>query len=258
MAIICDVILCSVMIFLLTFAWVNYCLHSIKLAVMLAVIVTVSSAYIITLILKKHFDVKNKKNVSKQNRESLKNFLKYNENNGQTFAPILTYYNFEVINVEYDSILAKKEHTCYFIFNFNGDNVTETQTVNYVIQAKRKGADKLYVMCNKVNGILTQTIKKQFDITFVDLENVYLLMEQADKLPPLTTKKQKRVFNPQYAFNKKRFKWYFGGCVYLLVTSIISPLKIYNIIWASIMFVLSCYSLLNTKYNVKPTAVTLD
>ena len=273
MAKVLDNILCSIMVFLLTFAWTVYCLKNLQLALILATIVTLAASYIIYTLLKR---AETKRETKKQRKKTLENFamyLQFNSDNSALFMQLFCYYKFISTIIDFDNIIISKaeetDHHCttraktdkrtFVAICFQAEYVTLAQIQSAIVTAKRQNCQNIMIFGNKINSSLLTLANAQIPTKFVDTANAYELFEHAEKLPQMpncTTPKQH--FIPQFAFNKKRFLWYFFGAIYNLVLSFFSYFKLYLLVWATVMFCLAVYSVANKRYNQPPTNVKLE
>ncbi|MCM1289377.1 MAG: hypothetical protein NC132_01815 [Corallococcus sp.] len=259
MARILDNILCTILIFLLTFAWATFCLKNAALALALAAIVSLCGSYVTYVLLKK---LENRKSVKKQKKKQLNDFaiyLQFNCDNSELFMKMFNYYNFITEKVNFDNIIATKSERCYVAICFENDAVKLPQLRNAIICAKRNGCVKLLVFGVKADTGALTIANGQFPTKFVDLENAFALFEHSETLPTVPqAKATKQHILPQYAFNKKRFGWYFSGAVFLFLTSFISYFKLYSLLWATALAGVALYCLFNKRYNKIPTDVKLE
>lgn len=252
--------LCSVMIFALSFLWVYYCVKSVAWALTLGLILAFCSAYLIARIQNKVGQVKA---VKQQNKKVVANFydyLKYNENNAELFAELYRYYHYDVDIVDYDSFIAVKDNSRYYVATlYAKDSLNASDIATAIVQAKRAKTDKLRVYVGKADAVISKTAKQRFDVEFVDVNNAYELLSQADKLPTIPqVKPAKNSFIAKYAFCRKRFGWYFASSVFMALVSVVAYFPYYTLAWATVMLVLALYSLFNTRYNTRQTNVTLN
>lgn len=258
MAKILNNILCTVMVFLLTFAWTVFCLKNVKIALLLAGIVALCSCYIISVTLSKWETRKNAKQKQKKLLRDFAILLQFNGDNSALFSRMFCYYNFTTEIVDFDSIIVTKNSRCFVAFCYREGALSTSQLQSAVVAAKRKNCTRLFVFCNKVDNALAAIANSQLPTQFVDTENAFSLLEQADMLPkiPSTSAPKQRIL-PQIAFNRRRFGWYFCGALFTLLTSAFSYFKLYLLIWSTALFALALFSLLNKRYNRTPTNVTL-
>ena len=142
---------------------------------------------------------------------------------------------------------------------FQSGEVNLAQIQDAIVHAKRENCQEILLFGNKINNSLLTLANTQIPTKFVDTANTYALFEHAEKLPNIpAANPPKQHVVPQFAFNKKRFGWYFFGAVYNIVLSFFSYFKLYLLIWATVMFCLALYSILNKRYNKKPTNIKLE
>ncbi len=172
---------------------------------------------------------------------------------------MLRYYNFTTEVLDFDNIIITKDKKTFVALCFESDTVKLPQIRKAVVSAKRQNCQQLFVFGNKFDSGLLTLANSQFPTKFVDIENALQLFEHSQTLPNIPeSKKIKQQFLPKIAFNKKRFGWYFSGAIFMLFTSFFSFFKLYSLIWATVLFGLSLYSLFNKKYNKQPTNVSLE
>lgn len=253
-------LICSAMIFALSFLWVYFCLKSVVWAVTLGLVLACCSAYLIYRIQNK---VGQARTVKQQNKKAVAGFydyLKYNDNNAELFAELYRYYHYEVSIVDFDGFTASKDgSTAYVTAFYRKDSVNQDDVASAIVQAKRIKADKLRLYVNKADAGAVKNAARHFDVEFIDINNAYELFSQANILPSIPTVKQtKNSFVAKYAFCRKRFGWYFASSVFMALISLIAYFPYYTLAWATIMLALALYSLFNTRYNTRQTNVTLN
>lgn len=252
--------LCSLAIFGLSFLWTYYSLKSAVWAAALAATVAVCSSYLIYRAQNKLGQIKNVKSQNKKAVAGLREYLRFNDDNSSVFAELYRYYGYEVNAVDFDSFTASKEDASTFVtLCFRSDVLTTDDAAKAIVAAKRSKADKLCVYAVKIDTAARKAAAAQFDVSFVDLENAYLLLEQSGKLPRLPqAKPPKSSFAAKYAFCRKRFGWYLASSVFTALLSIVAYFPYYLLGWATVLLALALYSLFNTRYNAKQTNVRLD
>ena len=261
MAKILNSILCAFAVFFLCFAWIYYSLKDSKIALALAGIVALAAWYLIWKGLSRMELGKKLKLEQKYAVMKLVNLLRFGADNATVFENMLRYYRFEVEKDGYDSlIVTKNEKKSYVAINFAHDTLSKDELRSAVITAKRAACEKLYIFTVKADSSAVAAVKGQIDTVVIDAQNTYALFEQADKLPALPKQKapKKVSFVAQYAFNRRRFGWYFTSSLFMLLISFISFFPWYTLGWATVFLGLSVYSLVNKRFNVAPTRVSLD
>ena len=261
MAKILNSFLCAFGIFFICFAWIYYSLKDDALALALAAIVALCSAYLIWKTLGQIDAGKQTKATKKKAVASFVNFLRFNADNAAIFDKMLRYYNFGIEKQTFDSLIVNKNgQISYVAISFAHDSLTRDELREAVISAKRANCNNLYVFTNKVDAASTSCANSHINTIFIDADNTYALFEQCDKLPtvPKQSAPKKATFLAQYAFNRRRFGWYFTSSLFMLLISLISYFPWYALAWATIFFTLAVYSLVNKRYNHTRTRVTLD
>ena len=253
-------LLCTVIIFLLCFLWVVYALRDATVALGLSTVVALCSCYLIWRSLSVWENGKALKQSQKKNIACLSEYLRFGENNAELFQAMLRYYRFDVTTVDYDNLTVEKNNVkSYVALRFRQDSISRDEVCQAVVSAKRAGCKKLYLFTNKIDKHLYELANKYLRTVTVDIANIYALLEQCDKLPTLPKVTQKKVsFVASYAFNRRRFGWYFAGALFMLAISVVSYFPWYTLTWATVNLALAMYSLLNKRYNTKPTNVTLE
>lgn len=261
MAKILNCILCTIAVFLLALTWIYYCLRDSALALWLSLVVATCSGYLVWRVLSNWEKGKKIKSAKRKSISALSEYLRFGEDNATLFADMLRYYRFEVTKVDFDNIIVEKGSIkSYVAVRFTQDNLGKDELCKTVVNAKRADCSKLYVFTNKADKSLVDSANAHIRTVTVDIANTYALLEQCDKLPALKQiKPSKRPFIiAKYAFNKRRFGWYFTASLFMLAISVVSFIPWYTLSWATINLGLALYSLLNKRYNVTPTNVTLD
>lgn len=261
MAKILNTLLCTVAVFLLTFLWIYYCLKDSTLALWLSLAVALCASYVIWRA-QSHWETGKQTKLAQKNKlTTFGEFLRFGLDNATLFADMMRYYRFDVIPVDYDNlIVSKNEIKSYVAIRFVQDSVSKDDLTKAVIAAKRAQCNKLYVFACKVDRTLIELANRHLPTVTVDLNNTYTLFEQCDKLPPLPSKPQikKSPFVAKYAFSRRRFGWYFGSSLFMLAISVVSYFPWYTLSWATVFLILAVYCLVNKRFNVLPTRVTLD
>ena len=261
MAKILNSFLCAFGIFFICFAWVYYSLKDDTLALALAVIVALCSAYLIWKTLGKIDTGKQIKIAKKKAVANFIDFFRFGADNAAIFQEVLRYYHFEIVKQTFDSLIVDKNgKICYVAIDFCHDSLTRDALREAVVSAKRANCNHLYIFTNKVDAASVACANTHINTTFIDADNTYALFEQCDKLPsiPKQSAPKKASYFAQYAFNKRRFGWYFASSLFMLIISLISYFPWYALAWATIFFALAVYSLINKRYNYTRTRVTLD
>ena len=231
-----------------------------KLALWVAVVIGLSSSYIVYRIVDKRSGIAVATKQKKARLTSFVNYLGFCENAGDVFADLLKYYTFELEKVENDHLVAYKngQRICIALA-FDNDCLTSQEVKKAVKMAKSNKASRLVVFCVAVKSTEIQLANGQLPTKFVDATSCLALFEQADKLPPLAKPAVKKsAYFCQFAFSKKRFGGYFASGIFLLITSALTFFPLYSIVWGTALLGVALYSLLNKKYNVTERVATLE
>ena len=261
MAKILNSILCAFAVFFLCFAWIYYSLKDDVLALALSLVVAACSWYLIWKG-QAQIDLGKKTKLAQKNAvSSFVNYLRFGADNAALFENMLRYYRFDVERQGYDSLIVSKNgQKSYVSICFSQDNLSKDELRTAVISCKRAGCNRLYVFTVKADATAIATANAHVQASVIDAQNTYTLFEQCDKLPALPPQKppKKVSFVAQYAFNKRRFGWYFASSLFMLLISVISYFPWYTLAWATVFFALAVYSIVNRRFNVAPTRVSLD
>lgn len=260
MARILNTILSAMGIFLLTLLWVAYCTKEQGLSVGLAAIVAVAAGYIVFRAQEQLGRGRKRRRGEAKTVAKLACMLRYGENNAALFCEVLRYFRFAVQVLDGDNIIVQKEgNTGYVALRYLPDTVNREEMARCVVTALRQGCGKLYLFAHKVDSAALKEANDKLPTVHVDDANLYALLVQSSKLPPLQQKpRQAQRLVPKVAFCRKRFGWYFAASLFMLAVSAVSLIKWYTLSWATVSLMLALYSLLNKRYNTPPTAVTLD
>ena len=256
-----NTILCTLIIFFLSFLWVVYSLKDKTVALILSLVVALASCYLIE---RAQTERENHKRLKLNERKKIAEFkehLRFGADNAALFADMLRYYRFEVTRVDYDNLTVTKNETkSYVAIRFAKDTLSSDELVAAVIAAKRAECSKLYVFANKIDNTTLSVAEPHLHTVAIDVANTYALFERCDKLPSVSPKKtvKKSSFVAKYAFNRRRFGWYFASSLFMLIIAVVSYIPWYMLGWATVSLGLALYSLLNRRYNTEPTSVTLD
>ncbi len=255
-----DVFLSAVAIFFLAFAWIYHYLKNTTASLLGAVVFALCGGWLVFGILTSKQRKTHQKRAKKQQLTALFDYLCYHNDLCQVMLQMAKYYRFQAQKICDDHIVATKENNIVQLgFCFENTSLTNGEARKQIVQAKNNHAQKLILFCNGATAQVKTTAQEHFNVQFVDINNLFALLEQCNQLPTLANAKSKKSsYFLQYALCKKRFRAYFAGGFFLLLTSALTFFPLYSIVWATALFGVAFYSLLNKKYNTQPTAVTLD
>lgn len=254
-----NTILSALLALFLAFAWARYLTHDNAASVLAAVAIAAATAYICAYLTDRKQTKTQKTKQSKKKSDTLTDRLMFEADNAALFAPMLTYYGYAVTTSSNDYIVANKNDTNYYVaINFVADKLSVADLAASIVAAKRADCDKLIVFCSKVSPNVNAAADK-FDYKVFNAEQTLQLFVTADKLPQLSEKPPRRNgIVASYALSKGRFGWYFGGAIWMVAISFLSYFKVYSLLWATALFALAMYSLLNRRYNLPTTQNLLD
>ena len=154
-----------------------------------------------------------------------------------------------------------KEKTL-LVFALKLANVTVQDLINAYKQASEIGAKKIVVFGITIDPNLWRWQNNlDIKVTLLNYEGALdFLKRNGKKIVPYHLNRKGRFFDKSifyYAFNKSRSKRYFVICIILLISSFISFFPIYDIVVASICFVLGIYSIFNKRFNPRFNLLTI-
>ena len=249
--------ICTLFATYLAFAWIRYFTHNNTIALWGALCVGLGTAYISYYVANR---IRTKYSRSAENKKKsalLADKLRYNADNAEVFIPLFGYYGYHVSKVNEDSLIAQRDGISRFVALCYAEQLSETYIAKQIVLAKRAECDNLLLFCIGVDTALQTTAKAHFDVTFVDIVATYILLETASKLPCLPTSKptKKVSISATSVFCRKRFGWYIFGALCTAATSKFGYLRIYSLVWATVLFCLALFCLFNKRYNSVPTGV---
>lgn len=258
MAKILDTILCTIMAFGLSFYWITYCVKNSKTALILSAVIAVCCCYVVFQLLTK---LQGKRTARAKHKKTIENFAKYlqfNTDNASLFEQLFRFFGYETQKIDFDNLIAEKDKKMFVAICFQTAKLTESCIQKAIVSAKRANCDKLLIFANKTENNLMSIARQQLPTDLSDTSNCLALFEKAEKLPPFPEiKEHKTHLIAAVAFNRKRFGQYFSCAFFTLLCAAFSFVKLYLLIWSTVLFLLAAYSLLNKKYNRMPTNIAL-
>lgn len=253
-----NLLICTIGIFLLSYCWASYCLKNASAALWAAAIISVCFGCIFEIFQKRHEKKVNEKKIKKARLLALTDYLRYGINNSELIEGMLKYYDFEILSVHFNRLYASKNEKKYLVeICLESKTVSDERLCEIIVNAKRANCTKALIFCENARKA-TEWQPKDVDVTLCDIQNLYALLEQADKLPALNdVKSPRRYATAQIALNKKRFPLYLTSSLFMLFSSLFSYLKIYSLGWATAFMLLAIYSLTNMRFNPQKTTITL-
>ena len=252
-------------IFLACFVWCRYFIDNLWISLVATIFLTIIIDLTINFVKNKR---QKKKNTYKEEDEKIQQYI-------NTF--IFSEDNFSV-NFFYE--LAKIKHQAqkknkyievvntnkkiilfpYFIYrDFNSDDLVLVYN-----KTKKEMSSRLIICTNTIdNNAIKLAQKLPLDVYILDGNQVYeKLLKKYNYFPYLTKLKSETKIGFKeilsYALNKKRTKGYFIASVILLLSSFFVPYKIYYVVMATLLLILSLVSFSNPKYNKIENIELLD
>lgn len=235
----------AVSIYMLTFVWLEFRLHSLKSALLLSTPITLVLLIIFFYISKIRAKKKEKLSLRAKDKEHLLNQIIWGN------ATCINKFILEIFGYEK---IEKISSSCYenddlsIHFCFNKEILDNYQLANI---ARNTTKQSIMIFC------ITSSINVQPDdkeICIIDLNKLYqILGEKASQLPTNINIKNKAKYRLKdvlcIVLNKGRSRGYLMSAILLIFLSLFTPYNIYYIISSTILLLLSIYSRFNLKFN---------
>ena len=250
-----DYFLVTLIIFFISFVWCRYIFKNLILSIATSIIL---SLLIVTIFVK----VKNRREIRKKRKKDITSHI-------EECANALLFNSFEENAYFYKNILDKKykiEIKPSFLYLENSLNrvalfllfdvkkINQDQVIFCLKSVKKYDLTKIVIICNSYdNNVLN--ITKNYNIKTIILnkqQNYNEILSVYNAFPQTDTKlklDEKLTFSViiNNAINKKKFKTYFMGGIFLFIASLFIQYNIYYIIFSSVMFLLSILCLFSNK-----------
>ena len=259
-----DFLLLFIILFFISFVWTRYVVKNL----VASLFISISFSLIITLIRirrenKKQAKLKSKKEQSLHIQDCADAFM-FNsfEENAQFYKTMLEKkYRIEIKNSFL--YLENDIHKIALFLLFDVKKINQDQVIFCLKSVKKYNLTKIILICNNYdNNVLN--ITKNYKIKTIILnstQNYNEILKIYNTYPQLDNKlrideKISFSFLLKNAINKKKFKSYFVGGIFLFIASLFVKYNIYYIIFSSIMFILSILCLFSNKiYKTSKTEV---
>lgn len=243
-------------IFLICLIWSRYFISPLWISLIVTIILTFAIDFFIVYLSQKK---QSKQNIQNDENEKINNYA-------NTFV-----FSNNKIAVSFFLNLAKTKHIatkttkyvivqnqnekiilypCFLYRPFDCNDLTEIYKSLSIVSLKRivictnKVDPQVYDLCNKLPKEVFVLDAKD---TFVKLYKEYNIYPPQTKLEQKPQNKYQAL--AKYALNKKRTKGYFVASLFLIMSSFISPYKIYYLVVSTILLSLTFISLFNPKFN---------
>jgi len=235
-------------LFLLSFIWINYNIHNMKISIVSGLIISIA-IFIIFLIINKFLSKKNNCKFNNQNQITyLKNQLLFG-NDQLSIQTICQAYNFTNISItDQPNHLLDNINQKDLFFVFDSETIQESKIINIL---KNKKHNYLEIFCINTTQF---PLQKNLQITFQNINDIYKTLLNKNCIIDYNIKIQKKT---KYhlkdilstIFGKAKSKNYFWFGLLLLFSSLFSPFNIYYIVVGTILLLLSIYSRFNRNFN---------
>lgn len=260
-----DIFFRLLIIFLISFVWIRYFVDNLWLSLFLTFVATFLIDFIFKYFKKKK---NNKKQISDENSKQIQEYI-----SSLVFADNLYvvdyFYNLTLLKhkavktTRYVKIESNNKTLILYPF-FTYKDFTVDDLIYIINKTKKEKPTKIIICTNTIDGNTLKIAKKiPIKVEIVNGIDTYnLLMKEYNYFPKIIKLFPEPTLNYKdlisYALNKKRTKGYFISSVLVLFSSIFVPYKIYYLIIASILLVLSLVSYFNPRFNKPQNLRLLD
>ena len=246
------------LIFILSFIWLRYCLKSM----LLSSIIAASTSLLLIIVSEVLMRKKAKKDFIKiSEKEDAENiFLSLlTDKNYMTFFENLSKSRHKNVQKKDNYILIKKNEELVLLYPFIKMKMLECEDIVNIAKINSlEKANKIIILCYDYDKTVL-SFSKNFgiDIFILDRFDSYLkLYKEYDFYPAITIKYKtnaKLTFKEliAFSFNKDRTKGYLFASLILFISSFFIKLNIYYCIFSSILLIFAIISFINPKYNIK-------
>ncbi len=234
-----------VSVYLLSFVWIEYKLHSIKNALLLTIPITLFTLLILFYISKIRSAKKGQISLQEKNKEHLFNQLMWGkEDTINKF--ILSEFGYENLTKTNFNHYENKDLSIYFKFD---KEILDNYELASIIRSETKSS--VIIFCLNSNVTILPEGK---EICIIDFNKLYQIIGvNIGDIPTNVNIKKKPKYRLKdilcIALNKSRSKGYFMSSILLIFLSLFTPYNIYYIVACSILLLLAIYSRFNIKFN---------
>lgn len=247
------------LIFILSFIWLRYTIHSIWISFLLAFLISITFEIISFLISRRKGNIIKLKNKELEDAENM--FLSLaTSNNYIDFFYNLAKSRHKNISKTSSYITIKHENgNITILFPFIKFHTINNDDISSIIKKIHPTpSTKLVIPCNEYERN-SLSFSKNFNLNIVILnkyETYKLLYQEYEYFPEITfkyKKEAKKTFSDllNYSFNKARAKSYIFASLIIFISSFFIKMNIYYCIIASILLLFALFSYINPKYNIK-------
>ena len=252
-------------IFLVCFVWCRYFIDNLWISLVVTIIFTLLIDIILNFFKNKK---QKKKNIHQEEETKIQQYINTFIFSEDSFS-VNFFYELAKIKHQaqkknkYIEIINSNKKIILFPYFMYRDFNTDDLVLVYS-KTKSETPTRLIICTNTVdNNAIKLAQKLPLEIYILDASQVYeKLLKEYNHYPCLTKLKSETKLGFKdlisYALNKKRTKGYFIASVILLLSSFFVPYKIYYIVMATLLLVLSLVSFSNPKYNKIENVELLD
>ena len=260
-------VICAFLSAFLTYAWARFLLKNNLFAAVCACVTGLCTAYVSAYFCDKTTQKENKKKLKDKTIDGLKETLSFGADNSVLLAELLRYFEYKPLSDvrNNDDFFATLNQEKILVCNdFSFDKLPANVVRTKVVKAKLDDAKQVFIFCNAADSqavyCATSAANHGVTVKLFDLPSLANLLIRADKMPQNITscdKPKKINIVARYALCRKRAVHYLSAALFFAAISFVSYIKLYNLIWATALFALGMYSLLNKRYNPKTETTTL-
>ncbi len=244
-----DNILISLAAFLLCFCWLRYSGNKLWVCYTASAVVSLLSFAVLFFVLKKiNQGVFASKKATTAQKNALLLLCDYSP-----FTDIFIKNGYTVQKICDDTFVAENKSKLLLYFLFKTLAVNKQDVINVYKKAVKQNADKIALFCLDYDASTREFLQQlPIKITVMNFADTQTFLKQNHKCVAQPAKQKRKIRESKilyFALNKSRFKYYLSSAVFLALLSVVTMYGIYNIVMASICFLLGLIALLNKKYN---------
>ncbi|MCM1043744.1 MAG: hypothetical protein NC350_06060 [Corallococcus sp.] len=172
----------------------------------------------------------------------------------ETVCAHLKYLGYAVEKESRHCYLAEKDGTKYYVgCRFTVEPISADDVISCAQSAKDCSADGAVLLCASCKQeCLAYAKLTETKVTVCQASDVYQWLDKYGKLPDVHQVPPPKLRPAaKFAFNAKRFPYYFSSAVFLFVISLISYFPLYTLLWATALSFLALYCKVNKRFNPK-------
>ena len=250
-----------ILIFLLSFIWLRYSLRKLWPAVLLSLLISITTYGLMTFIKHKKMAKNGLKIKEKEDAENIFLSLSCNDSPIDFFVKLASKKHKNIAkHKNYIAIFHEKENVktlLYIDLSFEGLNIARFMDIYNKL--KKEKASKIVICCKEIADKNLPNFCENFNQKFLFLDQYTTyekLYKYYDCYPQIThkyNKEKKMIFKDiiAHSFNKKRTKSYLFSAIILILSSLFVRTSIYYCVIASLLVVFALISQFNPYFNTK-------